>query len=163
MMEGKSFKKYLGFPIFTSKPTRRDFQFISDNFKNRLAGWKTNHLTMAGRTTLIKAILNTIPNHIIQIMSLTTHLISRLESYQKNLLWFSTYQKRWLHLINWNIVTIPKEQEGLAIQRLRNNNDALLPGKAWRLFHQPHTPWASFLISKYITNPKQPFQRTSIL
>lgn len=57
MMEDKSFEKYLGFPIFSTKPTKQDFQFIVDNLKNILAGWKTNHLLLAGRTTLIKQLL----------------------------------------------------------------------------------------------------------
>lgn len=37
---------------------------------------------MDGRTTLIKATLNTIPNYSMQIMSLLTHIIIRPESYQ---------------------------------------------------------------------------------
>lgn len=41
MVEGIHFGKYLGFSLFTSKPTKRDFQFILDDLKNRLAGWET--------------------------------------------------------------------------------------------------------------------------
>ena len=109
MVEGKSFGKYLGFPIFNAKPTKQDFQFIIDNFKNRLAGWKTNHLSLAGRTTLIKATLNSIPNHIIQFIALPNYIINRLESFQKNFLWGTTAQKKRLHLLKWDYVTNPKD------------------------------------------------------
>lgn len=40
--EEKSFGKYLGFPIFIKQPTKRDYQFLIDNFKTKLAGWKIN-------------------------------------------------------------------------------------------------------------------------
>lgn len=118
MMEGTTFGKYLGFPFFNAKTNKRDYQFILENFKNRLAGWKTTHLTIADRTTLIKATLNPIPNHLMQIMSLPTNIIQRLESYEKYFLWGSTSRKKKLHLINWETVTSPKEQRGLGIQKL---------------------------------------------
>lgn len=102
------------------------------------------HLDMAGRTTLIKATLNVIPNHIMQIIPLPTNLISRLKSYQKNFLWGSTPQKRRLHLINWHVITTNKDQGGLGIQRLKDKNDALLAATAWRLFHNPHSHWVFF-------------------
>lgn len=117
-MEGTTFGKYLGFPFFNAKTNKRDYQFILENFKNRLAGWKTTHLTIVDRTTLIKATLNPIPNHFMQIMSLTTNIIQRLESYEKYFLWGSTSRKKKLHLINWETVTSPKEHGGLGIQKL---------------------------------------------
>lgn len=64
MHEGKTFGKYLGFPIFVKQPSKSDFQFLLDNFKNRLAEWKTKFLTKAGRTTLIRSTLNHLPNHV---------------------------------------------------------------------------------------------------
>ena len=63
MSEGKSFGRYLGFPIFLKRPMQRDFQFFLDNFKLRLADWKTHCLTMAGRATLIKSTLNSLSNY----------------------------------------------------------------------------------------------------
>lgn len=100
MVEGKSFGKYPRFPIFNSKPTKRDYQFIIDNFKNKLVGWKIKHLTMAGRTALIKVTLNSMPNHIMQFISLLSHIITKLERYQKNFLWGTTVQKNDYILLN---------------------------------------------------------------
>lgn len=121
------------------------------------------HLTMTCHTTLIKATLNTIPNYIMQFISLPAHIITRLESYQKNFLWDSTSQKRRLHLLKWDKISTPKEQGGLGIQWLRDKNDALLASTAWKLFHIPRGPWAAFLISKYITMRRHPLKRTSTL
>lgn len=81
---------------------------------------------MAGRSTLIKATFNTIHNHVIQIISIPSNIINRLEICQKKKLWGSTSQKRKLHLLNWKTVTSSKDNGGLGIQKLRGKNEALL-------------------------------------
>lgn len=35
---------YLGFPILQKKPTPKDFQYLIDNFRNKLATWKVHYL-----------------------------------------------------------------------------------------------------------------------
>lgn len=62
----KSFGKYLGFPITILKPKYSDYQFIIDNMTKKLASWKSNFLSMAGRTVLAISTLNTMENHIMQ-------------------------------------------------------------------------------------------------
>lgn len=84
MPEGRKLGKYLGFSLLESKPSKRDFQFLLDNFRTRLAGWTTIFLSMAGRTTLIKATLNSIPNHVMQITYLPIQILNQLERYQGN-------------------------------------------------------------------------------
>lgn len=81
MIEGHRFEKYMGFPIFTHRPTKTDFQFLLDTFKTRLAGWKSKHLTMGGRTTLIRSTLNTLPNYIMQYISVPKIILSHLNRY----------------------------------------------------------------------------------
>lgn len=61
-----SFGKYLGFSITNNKLKSADYQLILDNMTNRLASWKLNFFSMAGRTTLAFSALNSIPNHIMQ-------------------------------------------------------------------------------------------------
>lgn len=148
--ESHNFDKYLGFLIFNSKPIKRDFQFFLDNFKTGFAGWKTNLLSMAGRTTLIKAALNSLPNHVMQITNLPIQLLNQLQRYQRNFLWGTTHQKRKLHSVRWERVTTSKVEGGLDIQRLKEKNQALLANTAWRLFHNPSF-FMGILISEYIS------------
>lgn len=125
------------------------FQYLLDNFKNRLAGLKSNMLSMAGRLTLINSTLNTLPNHIKQFIQLPTRVKTLSEHYQHNFLWGTTTQRRKLHLIKWDILQTPKACGGLGIQNLTAKNNAHLAGLAWRLFNFPRTLWGSLLISKY--------------
>lgn len=59
--------KYLGFPILKGRPCKVDFNFIIEKMQTRLASWKHRLLNKAGRTTLAKSVLSTIPNYYIQI------------------------------------------------------------------------------------------------
>lgn len=103
---------------------------------------------MAERTTLIKATLNSIINHVMQITYLPIELLHKLERYQRK-----------FHLIRWESVTTSRVEGGLGIQNLRKKNQALLASTALRLFHSPSTLWASLLISKNISsNTKQTSQ-----
>lgn len=65
-----NFRKYLGFPILTPKLKGSDLRYIIDNMNSKLASWKTNFIFIAGRTTLARSILNSIPNHSMQYILL---------------------------------------------------------------------------------------------
>ena len=56
--------KYLGFPI--KQPGRQGHEFgsILDRVKKKLAGWKANLLSMAGRMVLIQASSSAIPSYV---------------------------------------------------------------------------------------------------
>lgn len=71
---GDTFGKYLGFPIFHKTPSKADFQFILDNMKTKLAGWKNQFLNQDGRTTLSRACFNSIPNHMMQYIAIPKNI-----------------------------------------------------------------------------------------
>ncbi|KAG5614977.1 hypothetical protein H5410_014801 [Solanum commersonii] len=71
---------------------------------------------------------------------------------QWNFIWGTTDSKRKLHLLNWDIVTRPKGEGGLGIQKCKLKNDALLSKLAWRIYKNPTTLWAALLINKYTRN-----------
>ena len=58
--------KYLGFPIHHRGASNQDFNFVLDKVKKKLAGWKANLLSMAGRSVLIQASTSAIPAYVMQ-------------------------------------------------------------------------------------------------
>ena len=56
--------KYLGIPLKHPGSSSLDFNFILDRVKNKLAGWKANLLSPAGRVVLIQASSSTIPAYV---------------------------------------------------------------------------------------------------
>lgn len=53
--------KYLGVPSIHGRVTCRTFQGLLDRVQTRLDGWKAKLLSVAGRVTLAKSVLNAIP------------------------------------------------------------------------------------------------------
>lgn len=58
--------KYLGVPIIHSRINRGSFQFILDKVDQRFSNWKTKMLSFAGRLTLTKSVLQSLPSYVIQ-------------------------------------------------------------------------------------------------
>uniref|UniRef100_M1CTG1 Reverse transcriptase n=1 Tax=Solanum tuberosum TaxID=4113 RepID=M1CTG1_SOLTU len=89
-----------------------------------MAGWKTKFLNLAGRTTPAKAVLNSIPTHVMQLHKLPSTVTNRIDKIQRNFIWGTTDVKRKLHLIiSWDVVTEDKEAGGLGLQKSKTKND----------------------------------------
>jgi hypothetical protein len=59
--ETKELGKYLGVPLTGKAPKRRDFNYLVDQVKNKLASWKAKQLSFAGRVTLSKSVIEAVP------------------------------------------------------------------------------------------------------
>lgn len=82
--QSSNFGRCLGFPITQGKITKKDYQFIIENIQNKLAGWKTRFLNVAGRTTLAKSSLNVIPTHVMQLSKLPASFTNRVDQIKRN-------------------------------------------------------------------------------
>lgn len=53
--------KYLGVPLIGRAPKRSDYQYLLDKVKAKLTSWKAKNLSLAGRATLAKSVIEAIP------------------------------------------------------------------------------------------------------
>ena len=58
--------RYLGFPMKHHGASNQDFNFVLEKVKKKLAGWKANLLSMAGRSVLMQASSSAIPAYVMQ-------------------------------------------------------------------------------------------------
>lgn len=72
---------------------------MADRVMKKLAGWKTKFLSFAGRIVLVKSVMSTIPNHVMQGVALPIHLCDKLDKVNRYFLWGSTNEKRKMHLV----------------------------------------------------------------
>ncbi|CAN1130010.1 Putative ribonuclease H protein At1g65750 [Linum perenne] len=58
--------RYLGVPILHGRVTKHTYSYILDRLDRKLAGWKADNLSLAGRVTLASSVLNSIPSYIMK-------------------------------------------------------------------------------------------------
>ena len=141
--------KYLGFPLKHRGGNNQDLNFILDRVKQKLAGWKANLLSLAGRTVLIQASTSTIPAYVMQCTALPKKLLDDIDRVNHNFLWRSLDSSKRTHWVGWHKVTKAKDQGGLGIQSARGRNQALLAKLNWRFRMEKDALWAKDLRSKY--------------
>ena len=78
--------RYLGFPIKHRGANNHDLNFILDRIKQKLAGWKANLLSLAGRVVLIQASTSTIPTYLMQCTALPEKLLNNIDRVNRNFL-----------------------------------------------------------------------------
>lgn len=94
--------------------------------QHRLLLWENKYLNLAGRVTLIKSVLASLPTHIMQSIQLPHSTLSSINKHIRQFLWGSSFTKHKLHLVNWKIVTTPLSFNGLGIPNVKTRNSALL-------------------------------------
>lgn len=81
--------KYLGVPSIHGRVTCSTYDGLLDRLNARLDGWKTNLLSMAGRVTLAKAVLNAIPFYRMQTTVLPKGVCQEIEKKIRRFIWGS--------------------------------------------------------------------------
>ncbi|CAN0883999.1 Putative ribonuclease H protein At1g65750 [Linum grandiflorum] len=142
--------KYLGVPILHGRNNSTTYSFLLDRLNSKLAGWKANSLSLAGRVTLATSVLNSLPSYVMQTAFLPFSVCDQIDRKIRNFIWGSAEGVRKLHTINWEIVCKPKSMGGLGLRSAREMNMAFLMKVAWGLLTRPEELWAKVLLSKYL-------------
>lgn len=135
---------------FCKKRINKDtFGITLEKMSSRVAGWKGKMLSFAGRLTLTKAVLSSIPIHTMSTILLPKTTITAMDKISRNFLRGITQTQRKQHLIAWKCVCRPKKDGGLGLQKAQNMNKALLAKVGWHLIQDNNSLWARVLRSKY--------------
>lgn len=92
--------KYLGVPLHYSKLRKKDLQPVIDKIIKRIAGWRGKLLSYAGRLTLLKACLASIPIYLLSIIKFPKWAINMINSHMGHFLWNDTIDHHKCHLAN---------------------------------------------------------------
>jgi hypothetical protein len=144
-----SLEKYLGFPMMHGRLKRSDFEFLEENISKRLASWQHNLLNKAGRMTLVKSVLNSIPNYYRQIAWLPQTTCDFIDRTARNFLWKGTSDSG-IHLVGWDKITKPKKLGGLGIRKARDANTSLLGKLVWNVHQNSDALWVKLIQHKYL-------------
>ncbi|XP_042486467.1 uncharacterized protein LOC122066689 [Macadamia integrifolia] len=117
---------YLGVEIFKGRVKKEALLPVMDKVKGRLAGWKGNLLSLAGRTELVRSVIVGIPNHSFAIYWWPSSLLSIMERWMRNFIWTRETETSRKITVKWDSLCKPKEEGSLDIRRLRDTNKAML-------------------------------------
>ena len=145
----KELGKYLGMPLLQKRINKDTFGEVLTRVSSWLAGWKGKTLSFAGRLTLMRSVLASIPVHTMSVISLPKATLEGLDSVARSFLWGSTPDKRKLHLLSWDKVCRPKAEGGLGIRKSMDMNKAHVAKVGWRFMQDRTSLWARVLRSKY--------------
>ncbi|PNX94786.1 ribonuclease H [Trifolium pratense] len=98
LKETSNLGKYLGVPALGRAPRVQDFQYLVEKIKVRLAGWKAKQLSLAGRITLAKSIIQAIPIYPMMTTPIPTSVLKEIEKVQRAFIWGDTEEKRKAHI-----------------------------------------------------------------
>ena len=110
--------RYLGFPLLNRRPKKNDFSFIIERLNQRLANFKGKLLNKAGKLTLAKSVLASIPIYLMQSFWLPGSICDEIDRVTRNFLWSKNNLERGMHLINWDTIARPMNEGGLVSDKL---------------------------------------------
>lgn len=141
--------KYLGVPILHSRVNRRSFQFILDKVDQRLSNWKTKNLSLAGKLTLTKSVLQSMPTYVMQTAYIPRFICDEIDKKCRSFLWGDSNEGKRVHLVNWNRVCTPKDWGGLGLRSARDINQTALMKAGWNLIDGRDDLWVRTIRAKY--------------
>uniref|UniRef100_A0A803PIZ4 Reverse transcriptase n=1 Tax=Cannabis sativa TaxID=3483 RepID=A0A803PIZ4_CANSA len=119
--------KFLGCPLLFSKSKSRDFNYVLENIKARLSGWRSRLLSQAGRTTLIKSVISSIPVYTMSTFLLPKSICEAMDSVVRKFWWVGSSDKtHFLTRTNWDSLCNPRSYGGLGFKKFRTFNFALV-------------------------------------
>ena len=143
------FGNYLGIKISPNKLRKTDYLGLLDKTKDRIRGWQAKLLNMAGRCTLIKAVLNTYPLYVMQTNIIPISVLEDLKKDIKRFLWNKGGQRHYISRTSWSQVCNPMMAGWLGIRDLRRWKTCFMTKLGWKFLTQPSKLWVQILKAKY--------------
>ncbi|XP_026398734.1 uncharacterized protein LOC113294557 [Papaver somniferum] len=144
-------EKYLGAPLLLGHSKVKSFDPIMHSFEARLKSYVSITLNQAGRSTLIKSVLNSLPTYQMSCFKIPTTLLNKLDSLQLNF-WCGHKSGKGIKFVGWDSINKSKEMGGLGFRDLETFNTALICKLVWKIVIEDKELWVQILSAKYFKN-----------
>ncbi|KAJ0816203.1 putative RNA-directed DNA polymerase [Helianthus annuus] len=138
---------YLGIPVGVNMKKACHWSPVIEKFFRVLSKWKARHLSFAGRMTLAKSVLGSLPSYFLSLFAAPKCVLNKLEKIRRNFIWGksgSGIKMRWLR---WNFLTKSKKAGGMGLGDIHSFNKAMLSKWWWRFKENPDQLWAEVIRS----------------
>ncbi|XP_041004066.1 uncharacterized protein LOC121249421 [Juglans microcarpa x Juglans regia] len=134
-----AFEKYLGLPTFVGRAKVSAFHSLVDRTWSRVANWKTKHLSVAGKETLLKEVLQAIPIYAMGMFLLPVSIIRKLNQLLRKFWWGFNEDTSKIKWVCWDKISTNKESGGLGFRDFKKFNLALLSRQGLRIIQNPNS------------------------
>lgn len=141
--------KYLGLPTQFGRSKVQDFSYIMDKVIKKMKGWKERNLSFAGRSVLIKAVVQAIPVFVMSCFLLPQETCDNIERAVCKFWWGSNGDNKKIHWVRKDKVLRSTIDGGLGFRNLRDFNMVMLEKQIWRLHTNQHALISKVFKAKY--------------
>lgn len=144
---------YLGMEVLKPPNSVRYWDPLLNKVKKKLASWKSKSISMAGRTVLLKVVLDSLPIYWMSLQKVPKSVVQKIDTLRRSFLWDHTSASgsvtRKMHLVAWEKICSAKEDGGLGIKLTEQRNKALLLKWWHRCYTERDNLWNKVLKAKY--------------
>jgi hypothetical protein len=144
--------KYLGMPTQIGHSKQAGFNFIMDKIRGKLKVWKERHLSFAGRSILISAVVQALPTYIMSCFLLPKNMCDQIEQAICRFWWGSNDRQQKIHWKARKDIFKSKLAGGMGFRDMHLFNKAMLAKQIWRLQTKPHSLLGQCLKARYYPN-----------
>ncbi|CAM8885121.1 unnamed protein product [Rhodiola kirilowii] len=152
MRQVSSFSKYLGLPVVFSNNKTDIFKFVVERMWQKVQGWKEQTLSMAGKETLIKSVLQAIPSFAMMCFKIPVSICKRLAGIVCKYWWNNKGGDKCIYWGSYKLLCKPKEVGGLGWRDFETFNEAMLAKQVWRLHSCQDSLVSRLLRAKYFND-----------
>ncbi|KAJ0909970.1 putative reverse transcriptase zinc-binding domain-containing protein [Helianthus annuus] len=142
---------YLGVPIGANMKRAKFWNPVVERVSARLSKWKARHLSFAGRLTLAKSVLGSIPAYYLSLFLAPKCVLNKIDKIRRDFVWGISDTRKKMRWVKWDSIQRSKKSGGLGVGRIRDFNLAMLTKWWWRFKANPNHLWAQVIgsVHKY--------------
>ncbi|KAJ0554035.1 putative RNA-directed DNA polymerase [Helianthus annuus] len=137
--------KYLGLTVGANMNRIKNWRPVFDIFERRLSLWKASFLSIGGRLTLIRSVLESLPTYFLSLYKAPVKVIADLEGIIRRFLWAGSAIDKKIHWVAWDRVASPVKMGGLGLHKLKDINVALMAKWGWRFKTEKDNLWVGVI------------------
>ena len=139
---------YLGFPLGVQYNKHSAWKPVIRKIENRLASWKAKLLSRAGRLTLIKSVLGSLPVYFMSMFRMPKSVATKIVKIQRRFFWGGKEREsKCCPTVKWEDIELPKELGGLGVGNIMYKNLTLLFKWWWRYSETDDALWKKIIQS----------------
>jgi hypothetical protein len=141
--------RYLGYQLKPGASSSVDWRWLVAIFERRIGFWCNKWLSLGGRFTLVKSVLESLAVFWMTLERIPNKIINILRRLSFNFLWNGQAGKHRFHLCSWELLSKPRRAGGWGLKNLTTFNTTLLASSFWRAVSHDNI-WHRIIMDKYL-------------